>query len=553
MSSLPLALTIGFSGPRIWISPANFHPSADPTAIQKAAQEWLMEFLRSLPDRLGDERRRYFLSGLSQIAIGADQAFTCACQALGLPQRIILPQPSDVYVTAGSSAEPDFSEEQKKATLELLKSPHIIQERVVASVPSRELRFEETNIELVRRCDLLVAMIRAGEEGGARGGTWGNIELARRQGVPVVIIRVGWNQQGPQLEEDAENEEGIRRLKERLPQIPEILQSVSWRENAEGDSEPAGTAIPERDEYFKRIMEHCSKQASQHSDDFGHAASVITWTHVTATMLALLALVGVYELAPDGVKYWLLAGLLGGELGLLFWGFQRHHRLHAEKSTSRWAMSRLMAEIMRSITAFGRFHAGFSHLESLHLPTSLTPLLRTMEVLHLCQTARDPCDDWESCRDQYIERRLTSDRGQLRYYERQANKARDEHGRALRRFKIASISAITATGLKLLFVLAVCICHIHPSSSDVIKATLGFFGVILPVLAVAFLSLAAAHDLEARYHTFAEMDEFLKKQVRLLKNADSEREFARLMIETESQLLGETATWYSRRAFTEVA
>jgi hypothetical protein len=73
------------------------------------------------------------------------------------------------------------------------------------------------------------------------------------------------------------------------------------------------------------------------------------------------------------------------------------------------------------------------------------------------------------------------------------------------------------------------------------------------VLAAAALSLAAAHDLEAQEHTYHETSEFLERQKQYLEDARSERDFAALVLETESQVLGETATWFSRRSFTGVA
>jgi hypothetical protein len=69
------------------------------------------------------------------------------------------------------------------------------------------------------------------------------------------------------------------------------------------------------------------------------------------------------------------------------------------------------------------------------------------------------------------------------------------------------------------------------------------------VLAVAALSLAASLDLEALVHTYSDILAFLEKQEGWLTEAVSEREFAKLALETESHLLGETATWASRRSF----
>jgi hypothetical protein len=81
---------------------------------------------------------------------------------------------------------------------------------------------------------------------------------------------------------------------------------------------------------------------------------------------------------------------------------------------------------------------------------------------------------------------------------------------------------------------------------------LGALAIVMPVLAVGALSLAASFDLEALVHTYGETLEFLEKQVGRLYGASSEREFTRLMLETEASLLGETATWASRRSFKSV-
>lgn len=118
-------------------------------------------------------------------------------------------------------------------------------------------------------------------------------------------------------------------------------------------------------------------------------------------------------------------------------------------------------------------------------------------------------------------------------------------------FYTASFTAVLAALAKLL---TKCDCL---SVSDAFKAPLisglGCIAIIFPVLAVAALSLAAAFDLEAKSHTSEEMVAFLEGQARLLENATTSREFAKLLIETESRLLGETVNWYARRSFVGVA
>jgi len=81
-----------------------------------------------------------------------------------------------------------------------------------------------------------------------------------------------------------------------------------------------------------------------------------------------------------------------------------------------------------------------------------------------------------------------------------------------------------------------------------LASVMGALAVVLPVIAVAALSLAVAFDLEARQHTSSELLEFLLPQKTLLENASSAREYSRLLLETESRLLGETVNWYARRS-----
>ena len=80
-------------------------------------------------------------------------------------------------------------------------------------------------------------------------------------------------------------------------------------------------------------------------------------------------------------------------------------------------------------------------------------------------------------------------------------------------------------------------------------AVLAGLSIVLPIVAVAALSLSAAADLDARAESFRELHTFLVRQQPLLERAGSLHEFLPLMLETEERLLGETANWYSRRAY----
>lgn len=543
MSQLPLAVTVGFSGPRRWFSTKDF-PSLDPAPIQKAAQTWLSECLRTLPAQLGMSDR-HFLAAVSQIAIGGDQAFTLACQELGIPQRVTLPQPSDVYLTAVGTDGPDFSAAERAQTQALLESPHIIEERVAATAASRHLRFEEANIELVRQSDVIIAMVKDGD-GGKRGGTWDVIQQARQRSIPVLVVTFHLSEDQPVFAPAWEGRVPPDNGGHRLPALPSVLESLSF-ESPESGLHHA----PAKETYFSSIKDHCSRDANRFSRYFQSSALIIIGTHTFATACAVLALV----LAKD-TFYVTLAILLAVEVFLLTFGFLRHHALHKQEAASRWAMNRLLSELVRSVIAFGRYHIGFAHLKTLHLPETLGPVVRTMEILQLRETRRDNCKDWRECRDAYVAKRLTNPKGQLEFFHRRAETAHTQHHLAHRIFTIASSVAVAASAAKFLVIIYLLLpsdSHGSHLTTDILKAALGFLGVVFPVVAVAALSYSAAHDLQARAHTFTEMFEFLTNQTKLLQEVSTEREFVRLLTETEARLLGETATWYSRRSFTGVA
>ena len=546
MNQLPLAVTVGFSGPRSWFS-ARDHPGIDASTFQLAAAEWLKQRLATLPAELslGDH---HFLAGISQIAVGGDHAFTVACRDLGIPQIISLPQPTDAYLDACGSKAPDFTVEQKQTTRALLASPHIIREMVASVVANRHARFEETNIELVRQSDILIAIVKPGDP-GKTGGTWDVIGQAIRWNTPVLVVTASLVDGSPVFQAEWEPTTAPTASCFNPPLHPELMDTLP---EIAIPTTPSG--VPDKEVYFTAIKNHASAVSKRHSAFFQNAAKVIIGTHFAATVCAVMALLLWKGYFSENTFYLLLIIFLATELGLLIWGYLRHRRLHKSGAASRWAMSRLLSEVARSAIAFGRYHVGFAHLWTLNLPAALHPLLRTMEILQLRETRANTCENWEDCRKTYVETRLTApaSNGQLAFYSAQAEKAKERYHLAHKVFLTASTIAIAATASKLLFILSYVTLH-QPHDISLVKAILGFFGVLSPVVAVAALSLAAANDLEARYHTFEEMHQFLSRQVNLLKAATSEREFSKLLTETESRLLGETATWFSRRSFTGVA
>jgi hypothetical protein len=247
-----------------------------------------------------------------------------------------------------------------------------------------------------------------------------------------------------------------------------------------------------------------------------------------------------------------LPWLLGAELVLLAVGFSYHQYLHRSQAAHAWALARLMAEVTRSVLAVGKLHVQLEYLFALPFPHSLRPLLRTINVLHLRSTRRERGQPWQPLCDSYQAERLHGPRGQLAFYHRASAHAGRRIAVARGTFLVSSVGAFLATLAKLVLVAGESAGAGTHGQNDWVSVC-GSLAIVLPVFAVAALSLAGAFDLQARWHTFAEMHVFLLAQEQNLKNANSQREFAKLVLETESRLLGETANWFARRTFTGVA
>jgi hypothetical protein len=531
---LPLVIQAGFAGARR-IYDREQYPGIDPVRVDEAVKCGLETLMRELPAELGVKDRPYFFCGLSQLAIGGDALFTRACQKAALVQRIFLPQHWEEYLAASGSKGPDFSDAQRQTARELKALPHIIQDRVVSDATDRCHRFHDVNLELARLSDVVICLVPA-DAAGRPGGTQELIALARRRKRPVIEVQVRINSRT--------GDAVLTRLWHgkddfRPPKIPAALAGVALPAGGAGEG-----PLPGIDLYCKALKNLSSKQANVERKLFKFAALVIIAVHVLATILAVIAL----ELHD-----WFVAWLLGGELVALATGFCVHQSLHRTHSLERWALFRLVAEVARSITAIGRFHVYLEHLFALPFPGAVRPLLRTVNVLHLVSSRGADDEPWEPRRDAYVAKRLVNpeDKAQIPY-----NKAtRDDAGAWLKVFRWvfvgSSFLAFVATLVKLLTLSN--LLPLSHTAAAVIPPVAGALAIVLPVIAVASLSIVAAFDLEARLHTSMEMLEFLEPHKDLLATATTARDYRRLLIETESRLLGETVNWYARRSFMGVA
>lgn len=487
---------VASAGKRRLLDPAR-HPSVDPKAFQAALAGQLTERLRRLPADLGISPR-HEIGALSSLAAGGDLLFTRACAALGWWQRLLLPQPREDFLAAGGESGPDFSAGEAEEKRRLLAGPQIIEERVGSLSADRHTRFEDVNLELVRVCDVLVCLLPAEFSEDKRAGTLETLNLAKRWRRPVLELRSGLREDGtptltgqrhwPSAKETAPDPSANRFVP---PGLPAPLDRIH---GATGGLSDAAA-------YRQTLKDFATEAAKRRRKRFKWAALIIVGAHVIATALALLAI----KTHGEAALIW----LPGVELSFLATGLAYHEWLHRWHAAREWAMARLSAEIARSVIPLAGVPRALRHLFDLPMPDNLRPLLRTLDVLHLAGL-RTLTADWQTRRQAYVADRLRKPKvGQLDYYGERLESARRWLTLARGTFYLGSVGACLATAAKLALTLDAW--HASPATHGTAAATFGFLAVMLPVLAVAALSLAAAFDLEARVHTYEEILAFLQE------------------------------------------
>lgn len=606
--TFPCVVQVGFAGSRQLFDP--------PAPNAQMAEQWETQVQQQVETALQQLRKdlnlkdHHFLCGISQIACGADFVFTRACQAQKISndfhQRIFLPQQVEDYLSAVNlHSVSDFTSAQQNEARHLLASDHVIQQHVVSLSPNRTERFKETNAEILRFSDVVICLLRDNAKSKS-GGTEEFLDRAKKSGIPVLEIRILIKDRNP----DCQNFWHNKGQSYRPPEIPKSVAQIPLPADVElfpRGKEDWGTLRKPFSEHARQKQKFFTKAAAwiigthifaticatgalalHHNDDLSpkkdmNAAEISalvprSGTHwdsdnpvakegfhkaepvkddllkdkavkdeLAKAELTKAELVKDKPVKDDPYVTKLIVILLSAEILALIAGFGMHLRLHHSKAAWIWASSRLVAELLRSIQALHPRHVYLEHLFHLSLPDRFRAFLRTLNVQYLCSTHLYDSHSWTQHQVDYQTHRI---RNQIStYYSLRLKKETFKKKIYEIIFYLSAGAAMLATIGKLLW------------KSELLQFSgvfaflpswLGPLAIILPMLGVAGLSWAAALDYEARVETFREAHDFLQTQEGIIGRADTAAEYDRLLLETETVLLGEVTNWFSRRRTKEV-
>lgn len=518
--NIPLVVHVGFSGSRRLLPEAG-----NQSELLRQIESCMTDALQAIPEKFNLNNN--FLCGVSQLAVGADTLFARVCQEAKIPQRVFLPQHFDEFVNAKGTQGSDFSESEKEQATKLFGSDHVIQQRVASSSNDRTTRFEQTNLEILNASDVIVCLLREDAKESVAGAV-GMLKRAKRRNIPVLEMRVSVDNGIATTKDIWHNTEHF--------QAPTLPSQFNELEMVPYD---ANDGLPDPIEYCTPLKQFASSEANWYSKWFHRAAAIIILTHVAATIVATIGLLTHGSNHGHGEEHHDYVFPII-ELSLLLLGLGFHLYLHWRHIGKSWAFVRLIAETNRSVSAVRKINCGLEYLFRLPLPSELKPVFRSINVVHLNATKSGADEQWETCRDEYLSKRIDN---QLAFYD----------DRYLRAEKWRKCCSWMFTAFSTASVLIILSNFLGDQLREHIPHWVAGLGIIFPVIAVGAMSLSAAADLEARSETFRSTASFLREQRPKFEDAMSMNELSQLALETEERLLGETANWFSRRSYLGVA
>jgi hypothetical protein len=472
------------------------------------------------------------LAAISSIAVGGDTVFAEQVWNAGIKWIALLPFPEDEF-----KKDAKFGDEPESVWMKRWeRSKESLDKAVVTDIwsPVRdEKSYKDVGINMVDECDILIA-VWDGQKAKGPGGTAEIVAYARAQRIPKPVVWI-----------HAETGKVVRKhFPERF--IDETYEILSrWKPTKRKE---ARNAV---EDFFNRVDDFASVRINKIRY---LEMRVIIYNTVAAFIVGLTLAFRLTQVD------WVTASLVAVGFGffaalLLQWSYQKEIALQA----------RLLAEFCRSLLATWDFPERLTDLYRGNVP-QLQHLMRSLlwnrdiernnrEVKTNTPPATAAGKDLTAFTTHYIADRLENPKtGQINYYRKQWRKSAPKvfwYGRAA---FVASATAVVAA-LTLEFLDLPANYNPFPAISNLIVDTgkaevphefpwLDCLGIAAPLVASVFTALVTVNEHKRRAARYQEMEQFLEDAKLRLSNVLTHRAIRRVIIETETALLGENYQWY---------
>lgn len=533
------AVHLGFSGSRDL-----FPGIADPVRRSRFAAELTRLFSEKLAALAQRPELRlhsgHFLVGAASMAVGADGVFADACDANGVPLRVLLPQGRDEFLSAKSSRPPhamEFSPAQRELALQRLQRECVLQEQVVATAADPARRVVQTGVEILQLADVLVTLQAQHQDGaGKPGATNALAAQALADGKPVYALTfwIDENQKLHLYDEWREPAQGWQ-----PPQLPAFLSTSPLAQAGFVDSlRKAADAI---------VVE------CEQADDSASQRAVHAQLGLFAAAAALLLVCSLFAPPFSSLLVWLapllMLVLLSVQLRQGHTDRQRRKNRADSLPLRRHFVASVMAQMARNTQSIapidddaaasvgGSVPPPLWKLSNLPLADELRPLRKTLDVAWLQAVKTAAALPWQQQHERYLAEALQQpESGVLAGLERRLTAAQQQLQRWQRWSRIGGLltTVVLDPALLLLILLATPLLWKTPLYSGIV---LGLAVLLLPQIFLHSLLRELRQRAGKEVETARRTTAFVQEQIRTLQHTDSAAAFAQHQQATEFGLL----------------
>jgi hypothetical protein len=477
---LPVVLAIGFTGHR---------SLPDESSSRTLIYNFLAEKKSSTPG---------IVYGISSLAVGGDLLFAESCIELGIPLRVLLPTPKDVF-------RKDFDDAAwTRAEMVMLKA---ISVEVVADDTSLEHRYYECGVVTVQQSQLLLALWN-GEPAQGIGGTQEIVSFAQQIAKPIIWIHSVTGEIQIFNEEALHKNDPDAEL-DFLCHLPDAEVSLT-----------SGSPLDIASAWLRKMDNNATRLAPQ----------VLHLTAVPMLCTAAAALISSFASRSHVSPIWLPAGIVLGFISSFI-----PAALRLTQRQALWARARTAAEVSRSVLALWDTPSVW-HVIGPEVMPELSEMLTSLNLLKILSTSADRAPI-EKFKEQYLKDRLSH---QIDYFSKHAALSAQES----KRFRIVARASTTFA------ILFGCVTYFNGHLDWLFHGKpdgkwLTFASSILFQVATIASALLVAKDCDRRERRYKELHYSLRTWEGELKALRTWSLVVKVVYRIESALLVEVLEWKS--------